>query len=317
MGNCLLCASNSIINRQDSASRTIYNCPRCGVFVVSDVAVPDVMVKADEIAAYLMRRKLSNAKDTVLISYEKSKLDKDYLQLTADRIADLFPGSFAEQMDMALQNMALMSGFPGDEVRLDDLKMAPLFYVRKARLEALTFIIKCMQRADLIEVNYYGSAYFPCGVTVSPKGWERIGALQRHGTVRRMIFSCPPRNGSEMGALFNKTVEKLAEDFGFHLVNNFSERSDAKVTNELTASVKSAAVVVCDLTDHLGGAYYAAGLAAGLRKPCLLTCHVSARKKLQVDESQRSVIFWETQEGLYLELLNAARARDIAIRSEK
>lgn len=309
MGTCLLCESNSISNKQVSASRTIYNCPRCGVFVVSDLAEQDVMGKTDEISAYLMSRKLSNAKDTVLISYDKSKLDKDYLQLTVHQIAELFPKSFSGQMDMALMNLGIMSAYPGYAVKVDDLKMAPLFYVRNSSCDALVFLIKSMQHADLLEVNYYNNAYFPCNVTVSPKGWERISELKKGASGEQILFSCPPRSGGEVGTLFNKAAEKLAEELSFRYISSSLEASEAKVTYALAAAVKSATAVVCDITGHPGEAYYAAGLAAGLGKVCLFTCHGSGKAKLHVDSGQYPVIFWETQEDLHLSLLNALKAR--------
>lgn len=309
MGSCVLCNSNAVINKQESASRTIYNCLNCGVFVISDLQEKEIEKNTNEIAAYLMSRKLRKADDTVLISFEKANLDKDYLQLTVQQIIDLFPKNFTEQMDMTLKNIEKMSRFAGDEVKIENLKIAPLFYVRHKSIEAIVYVIKAMHNAGLLEVNYYNGAYFPCGVTITPKGWDRLFELDQGKAEKNTLFSCSVKKDTDISRQFIKATEKAARNCGFIAANSFSERVGAKVSNELIAGIKAAKIIVCDFTDPMGEIYYAAALAEGLCKLCLLTCHESAKKKLQIDTAQFSVIFWENQEELYLELLSAIKAK--------
>lgn len=175
MEKCILCGTKSICNRQEGASRTIYNCKQCGVFVVSDLVEKEVKEKANEIKSYLMTRNLEGKdSDTVLISYEKSNLDKDYLCMTVNKILAGYPKTFAERMEMALRNIGYMSDFPGHELRIFDIQSAPVFYTQDDNPAALLYMAEALRGEGLVELKYYGGQSLPFGVTISPKGWERL-----------------------------------------------------------------------------------------------------------------------------------------------
>lgn len=308
MDKCLLCDSRAIINRQEGASRTIYNCTRCGVYVISDLVEKEAKNRLDEIESYLITRKLAKKDaDTVLISFEKANLDKDYLQLTVDQIVDLFPETFSEQMDMALQNLGYMSKFPGHEVKVEDIAMAPAFYVRGENQEALLYLMEAMRKAGLVDTKFYGGSVFPFGVKIAPKGWERLENLKAKGT-RKNIFAYSSVAGNKHNAPFNEVLEKIAEECGYHSVLNAKIRADSNVSFELVSGVKSGELIVCDFSEHACAGYYAAAIAHSLGKPCILTCHESSKKNLQFDIYQYHIIFWDKPETLYIELLSTIKA---------
>lgn len=309
MGKCPLCDTNAIINRQESASRTIYNCPNCGVFIVSDLSEKEVVKNRNEIAPFLKRRMLARYSDTVLISFEKANLDKDYLQLTVAQILDEYPKGFKELMELVLENLAAMSEYAGDEVRIDSISQSSIFYTRKANFEAMTFVIRAMQKADLVEVNFYSTSFFPCGLIVSPKGWDILSERESGQKERKVAFVCHPRGVNEMFAQFRKSAQKATQQSGYHMESNITVCVEARVNNEMIAAVKSANLVICDMTEQTGEAFYTAALAHGFGKLCILTCHESARKKLQIDNEQVSVIFWNKPDLLSLELLTAIKAK--------
>lgn len=310
METCVLCSSKAIINRQEGASRTIYNCPKCGMFVVSDLVEKEVKNKTDEIESYLIARKLAKKdSDTVLISFEKANLDKDYLQLTVDKIVDFFPKTFSEQMEMALRNIGYMSGFPGQEVKIYDIQTAPIFYVRGENQDALAYLMESMRQAGLVEIKYYGGSFFPFGVTVAPKGWERLESPEKDKGTRKNIFAHSSSGDNKLNSqFFYSAVERISKECGYNWVGSADLRADTNITFELVSGVKSSELVICDFTEQTGGGYYAAAMAHSLGKACILTCHESAKKKLQFDTNQYRVIFWDRQEMLYLELLSTIKA---------
>lgn len=310
MGQCILCNSKATINTQDNASRTIYNCQNCGVFVVSDLVVPQVKRNSCELAAYFTNRKLADHNEVVLISYEKAKKDKDYLQLTVEQILSHFPKSFSELMDLVLQNLTRMSTYEGEEIKVENLEMFPVFYVKKASYDALSFIIKSMQKFDLIEVNYYGSSFFPCGVIVSPKGWDRVSQMQT-GQISRdtaLVLRSGKEDDDEYSQVFRRVAARAARECGFHVVESNTASSDDKVNHEMIALIKSSGFVISDMSTANGAAYYTAGMAHALDKTNILTCHKNALKKLELDAEQISVLSWKDEDGLYLQILNAIRA---------
>lgn len=278
------------------------------MFVVSDLVVKEIEQKPGEIMAFLTSRRLAKKTDILLISFEKANLDKDYLQMTVEQIVERYPKSFAGQMDMALKNICLMSKFPGFEVKIEDLRTAPCFYVTNEPYEALNFMLKSLWKEELVEVNYFSSKYFPCGVTVTAKGWKRLNELQETAVDDKTLFSCCTANESAVSGAFAKALKKVSAECGFSIVQNAADKAEKKISNELIASIKTSEAIVCDFTGLSGDTYYTAALARGLGKLCVLTCHESAKDKLQIDAGQLSVIFWDKQETLQIELLNALKA---------
>jgi hypothetical protein len=303
--NCILCGSDAIINRQENSSRTIYNCPYCGVYVVSDPEEQRIIAHSAEIAAYLMTRKVRAETDAVLISYKSAKLDKEYLQLTTDQIVGYYPKTFAGQMDMALRNLGKMSRFPGDIIKFEDLKASPRLYVPNKSAEAAFFMLKALREAGLIT---YDQRKFPCEIVVSPKGLERLEALDG-GAGEATLYCCAARDGNPHAPAYEKALERLAEDLGLSLRLFCDDRPDFKAGDALLAGIKAARVVACDFTVPSGGAYYAAAMACGLGKPCACSCHSSAAESLEIDTAQVPVTLWESGEKLRAGLCAAFKAR--------
>ncbi|MCL2035623.1 MAG: hypothetical protein FWG94_12975 [Oscillospiraceae bacterium] len=309
MGNCSLCGASAIVNKQESSSRTIYSCPQCGVFVISDLAEKEAYEHADEIKAFLARRALLKSNDTLLISYEKAKLDKDYLQLTVDRIVDAFPKSHAHQTEMILKNLELLSGFGGDEIEIADLKYSPLFYLKHPSLDALSSVIHEMRESGLIDVNFYNRSFFPCSVSISSKGREKLIKLNEKSVKNRSLLVFVSKSDKQIFNPFLKAVRKAVLDSGVNYALNIPHTgAEDKAGNALISGVKKAKTVICDLTEHSGEAYYVAAFAGALHKTCLLTCNQSAEKELRINADELGVIIWDKEEQLYLELLNALKA---------
>jgi len=310
MDNCILCGASAIVNKQESASRTIFSCPKCGVFVISDLAEKEIHEHTDEIMAFLARRKLLQSDDTLLISFEKANIDKDYLQLTVDQIVGVFPKTFAEQTDMVLKNLELLSNSAGDEIKIEDLKSAPLFFLKKPSLDALSHIIKAMRHAELIDVHFYSRSFFPCGVIISAKGRDRLSALNKDAAKRKSLLVFVSKSDKELFNPFLKAVRKAVHECGGRYALHIPHAgAEDKIGNALISGVNAAKAVICDLSEHSGEAYYVAAFAKARNKICLLTCNQSAEKELRINTDELGVIIWEKQDRLYLELLNALKAK--------
>lgn len=309
MAACILCEANAIANKQENASRTIYSCPNCGVYVVSDVVMDDVLEHAYKIASYMMHRKLSGQEHPVLISYNKTKKDKEYLQLTVEQIVSRFPNSFSKRVDMALDNLGKMSQYGGEEIRISSLEQGPWFYIAKPDLEALSYIITSMHKAELIDVTYYNSMFFPCSVVVSPKGWERIEVMERGENGQKnhacLVFS---RLEEPWSVAMRIAARKVLDDCGFDSAESWTVNADNVVDFALITQIKRSSLVICDLTDGSGETYYAAGLARALGKVTILMCNAAEKAKLRVNANHLHVILWKDNRDLYTELYNMIRA---------
>jgi hypothetical protein len=310
MAKCILCNNKATANVQNNASRTIYNCQSCGVFVVSDLVTDEVKQYAGELAAYFTHRKLEGLSEVVLITFEKANKDKDYSQLTVSQILEQHPNSFSRVTDRILENLSALSHYCGEEIKVEGLDMCPVFYAKKQNYDALSFMIKSMQKFDLIEVNYYGSSFFPCGVVVGPKGWERLAEITEGCAMPDCAFLYLSGNEGPLGDSFRSVARKVAREQGYRAVemgagdHHFSDR----VTLEVLAGVRNARFTVCCLGDAAGSSYYVAGMSRAMGKPTILTCHQSLLKKLKIDPEQLTVLSWTDEKDLYLQIQSAIRA---------
>lgn len=307
MEKCVLCGAKATINVQEKASRIIYNCQNCGVFVLSDLVVGEAKEHRNKLAAYFTNRRLTGCSEVVLVSFDKAKKDKDYLQLTVEQILDQTPQTFSEKMDMVLLNLTFLSAYEGAEIKVEDLGMYPVFYLKESNYDALSFVIKSMQKRNLIEVNYYGGSFFPCGVIVSPLGWDRVSRLQNGltGASNAALFFPGNRDESEV---FSRAARKAARECGYNVVESTLAGGDGRLGLETIAMVKSSRFFVADMTGGDPAAYFAAGMATVLGKPGILTCREDARSRLELDTDQIRVLGWKDEGELYLQILNAIRA---------
>lgn len=310
MGKCILCGGEAVITRQDNSSRSIYNCRLCGVFLLSDLSVKQAEQHAGEIMAFLRGRKLRADEQTVLISFDKANLDKGYLQVTVDQIASLFPKSFDEFIELTLDNLVRMSKYPGYEIKVESVEMAPLFYVRERNLDSLSFVIKELGKLGLIDINYYGATFFPCGVVVSAEGWDKAAGIRspRGGSDGTGLLVLGRRNDESESEL-RAAAEKAMRECDLNPVESLALGAEGRIGNALAAQLRRSALIICDAGGTSPEPYFAAGYAKALRKPVLAVCPVSDRAKLRIDPSLMGVLFWENHTQLYLELLNYIRAQ--------
>lgn len=305
MASCLLCNAKAVTTRQDNSSRTIYNCGTCGVYVVSDLAVRALKKHLPEASAFLRHRKIADQNDTLLISFEKAHLDKSYLQMTVDQLVEQFPQSFSEQVERTLGNLALLSEYPGAEIKVENLDSAPLFYLKAMKLEALSFMIRAMAKQELLEVNYYGSTFFPCGVIVSPKGWDVLSRLELGQKESRPSVLLVYNAASESTAADIKAAaSKAAKESATRLVPCDAVGQESYLGSELAARVRESSYVLVDLSGAQPECYYAMGYAQALKKPLLVTCSEKERKKLKQDATRLGMIFWQDARQLQLEFYN-------------
>ena len=303
MSNCILCNHKSVVNEQESASRTIYNCPFCGIFVVSDLAKRPIKQNAMKISSFLVHRKLCGHNDIVFISFENNRVDKEYLKMTVEQILETYPATFTGRLEAALENLALKSNFPGDEVRVERQEMAPMLYVSHPGPAPFSFVIKSMQKFGWIDVSYFENSCFSCDISITTRGWQHYEEIIRGRKIEPVAFFSLPE--TEDPDKLHKGLIRLCNSSGLRFTYTSVLRSDKKLDNAYIVLLKSARVVVCDLSESGHDSYFIYGMARAMEKPCILTCSEKRKKKLMVDTEQISVIIWDTQES-YIEKVTQA-----------
>lgn len=308
MSKCVLCGEKASVTDQEYASRTIYSCPTCGVFVLSDVVVDSAKEYSNYLAAFFASRKLADNNETVLVSYDKARRDRDYLQLTVDQIVAQFPVSFSEKSQLVLKNLEHLSSYEGEIIRVEGANMCPVFYTRKQSLDALSFVIQSMQKMELLDVTFYSNSFFPCGVTITGKGWDRISLMASEKNLTDRVMVHYYTENEQQQVMYRVAALKALKATGYKMNEGFCSGCRNKIGHELIAQVKNNRFIICDISSPNGAAFYMAGVAKALGRTCILTCHGSKMEDLEVAIDQISVLSWNNEKELELQLINAIHA---------
>jgi hypothetical protein len=307
MPKCILCDGNAVISRQENASRTIYNCPYCGVFVISDPVEKEVKANRYKLASFLVNRHLSGSNDIILISLENTTKDKGYVHMSVDQIVREFPQSVVMRTKLALKNLVNESEYPGAELRIENLSQGPIFYLEKVNFEAMSFSISTLEHKGLITVNYQGSSFFPCTIVVTAEGWDLAAAMETDAAYQDAALIALSGT-SEYAKGYVKTAASVCRSSGYRLLEYPCYNEETKIGHRLFAEVRASRFVVCDVSDASPEVYFVAGMAKALGKTLILTCRAKDRKKLRLETEHTTVLFWEDMVDLDDELSNAIRA---------
>ncbi|MCL2579179.1 MAG: hypothetical protein FWE32_04015 [Oscillospiraceae bacterium] len=312
MDKCLLCSHKVMATQQENSSRTIYNCASCGVYVVSDLATKAVKQNVNQVRAYLQHRRFAKKSDTVFISFNNAKVDKGYLQLTVDQILDEFPKNFTEQMYKSLINLTLISHYPGEEIRVDSLDFSPVFYLSAVNFDALSFVIKAMAKTELIEVNYYGASFFPCGITVGPQGWDLAVQLSKRKseTGSSRVLQLHGLTEKEDADSLRQAAQKAARECGMKLISGDKLSGAGSLSNEIAALIKTSAYVFIDITDAKPEIFFALGYAKALGTPAFLTCSGAKKEEVRAFTGGIGVTYWSEAKQMHDEFYNFLKAAE-------
>jgi hypothetical protein len=294
MSACILCGHKAILTKPESTGRVIYKCDICGVFAVSDLVQDEVHKHKSKIRAFLRHREIIGKNDTVLITFQKAKLDKTYLQVSVEQIISHFPESLNEQIEMSLYNLILLSRYPGYEVKIDK-SAGPTFYLLDDNPMALAYIINAIAEKGLIEIPG-NKTTIPCNIVVSPKGWVCVARHNSQKGARRHLLLIYNR-GAESAGIVEQATENIAQKLNMHLSSSsmFAKESCA-IGSELETKIRVCDIIFADLTGQAPEAYFAAGFARALYKRILVTCHEKDRKKIK--SNHLDIRFWNTEEEL-------------------
>lgn len=309
MSKCILCGANAVINIQDNASRTIYNCPNCSVFVISDIVANEVEAEKGKIAAFLASRKLSGSNDIVLISLENTLTEKNYVHMTVKQIVSEFPDSIARRVELSLRNLVNKSEYPGHEIKIESLRSAPLLYLEKVSFDSMSFALNCLEKKGFVTISHYGasSSFFPCGVVVTPEGWDMAVCSARSAAVRDEAFVSVTA-GKDYTEDYLKAASHSCKICGYDTVDTMSVGSGAVINHSLMAGVRGSRFVICDLSEDDPYSYFIAGMAKAYNKTLILTCRAKDKKKLRLDLSNIGVLLWNESADLSALIGNAIRA---------
>ncbi len=100
----------------------------------------------------------------------------------------------------------------------------------------------------------------------------------------------------EFNALYGEVIKPVCEDFGFECIRGDDVYNNGLIIEDITRSIREAAVVIADVTPNNPNVFYEVGFSHGINKPTIL---LSDRKRdhLPFDVSGFRTLFYDNTIG--------------------
>lgn len=291
---CPVCNTNAIFSGHNSFGYS-YDCPRCGIFSVTDEAKYDVV----EIWAKSgMKKKLA------ILSWRIRNSPR--IKLTTENIPELVNTrvpSFLDRADNILKAIEQKDGYLGRFVQLDESFIAIGTCIDDDELSAILAYLKRTSRIYLLEEAIPAHNHY---LKIEPEGWIHLEKLRAQNTESKQGFIAMWFDEEVSGA--EQAIRYAVEASGFSPLLIKDKEHAGKICDEIIAEIRRSRFLVADFTGHRGGVYFEAGFAMGLGIPVVWTCRKDQIKDLHFDIRQYNCIDWESEPDLQSRLKNRIMA---------
>jgi len=301
-----ICTDAQKDGRRDT---TIFNCPTCGEYEISNPALRDMknISREDKVklSSYLRERHLRGEPTILLLGEMSPGALYDKPVTTIDEIIrERFPSLVGERLNRILQNIHRKSTYPGEKVRFATGRDYPVFFAEND--QAMIFLAKTLQEKGWISCSLAMGAV---DVTLTEAGWNRIAELEKGGarTESKQVFVAMWFDASLNNA-WKHGFSKACEATGHKALRVDLKEHNDKICDAIVAEIRKSRFVVADFTGHRGGVYFEAGFALGLGIPVIWTCKKDELPKTHFDTRQYNHIDWENEEDLFIRLKNRIEA---------
>ena len=156
--------------------------------------------------------------------------------------------------------------------------------------DGLQWLLQQIQQEGLFTVS--DGAHIHIDLTM--KGWNVYHRLKRKEEESRTAFMAMKFGDKELDDLVDRHFRPAVEQAGFLLRVLTDGQPAGHIDNQIRARIRTAALVVADLTHDNNGAYFEAGFAEGLGLPVIYTCEAEKfkAKKTHFDTNHLVTIPW-------------------------
>src|SRR5690606_9512644 len=197
-----------------------------------------------------------------------------------------------------LDYLANRSTRPGDKVEIEH-DIWPMFDAVDSG--EVTYLLNTLaERGHIVETT--GSRW-----QVTAKGWEALEPAAPGGVPGScfVAMSFDPALNSAFDSGIRPAVE---DDCGMRVVRVDRVEHNGIVNDLILASIRSAQLVVADVTQQRSGVYFEAGFALGLGRTVIWTCRDDDLQNVHFDTRQYSHVVWQNPEDLRQRLANRIKA---------
>lgn len=269
MTHCVLCGLN------DAKKETLYNsdgatfeCSACGVYVVDGLWIAAKMHAAVDSAKL---RRLCGVVRADTDDHGRCRehiTNKTYESILARHQE---PATPLAQMERFILLAAERAEFVGaNSVFESEAALARRIYFDDRKPEALTAFLSSIHRVGYIGDYSIGATPFHCTLTLD--GWRLAESLRTKQRQSDKAF---------VAMWFHPALDQVFDDgfapalyaCGYNAYRVDRDEHNNRIDDRIIANIRSASLVVADLTGMRPNVFYEAGFAHGLGTQLLLTCN--------------------------------------------
>jgi hypothetical protein len=292
MANCIVCNTPNV-KRQQGADIALFDCDRCGSFVLSGTSEQVLPHQLDE--APLRRSLMSHTLRRMQRPDQKHRHKIESDELPSFWRQDRLPTP-QQQSD----NLILWMG---------DNQPAPFEYAESSPTSLAAYLgLQISGSGDSGGLGWLFSQleekkFFrhidrsggKLGLQLTLEGWQRYEELRKTIVHSRTAFMAMKFGDKELARVFADCFKPAVARSGFDLRLITDEQPAGLIDNQLRAAILSCRFLISDLTHGNQGAYWEAGFAEGLNLPVIYTCSATkwAESKTHFDTNHMVTIIWD------------------------
>lgn len=295
---CALCATECDSQLTGRYDVRFFDCPKCGMFGITHIlevntrSEDEARLKAAMLAS---ERHIRTSKPFVL-SDRYSGVRDDTVWIPFEEFLSRFPNTVYEMIERALLNLAAMTSYPSDKIRVTDGDML-LFFAKD--INGMLYTLRQMEEMGWIAKT----SEFPDEFTIEAKGWLKVDELtKKPGKSAPQAFVAMWFDES-MQEIFEKGIRPAVEEAGkIRCVRIDQIEHNNKICDQIVAEIRRSRFVIADFTGNRGGVYFEAGLAQGMGLPVIWIVKEDHLKDVHFDTRQYNHIVYQKSEDLYEKL---------------
>lgn len=297
---CPLCLFKDDVKIGFDFDRHLYvcRCPVCGNFSISEFAVDDRILDAQDNKLAVARAVLSHQ------VRQATDAGRDWPELLEDWLIAFVANNPA--LPSIAQQASNVIRYVGDRIRLngEELEDFPISFGSIVGSISRDFALKIarqLQKQGYLEAELAGGFDSPhelIDVDLTLAGWERYEAEQLGKLSSQYGFLALKFGDAVLDPLVDKVMKPAVKSIGYDLLDMRDVSRAGVIDNLLRMQIRDAAFVLVDLTHDNSGAYWEAGYAEGLGKPVLYICEKGKFEaaKTHFDTNHCTTILWHADE---------------------
>ena len=251
----------------DATGVTLIVCPICGKFRFSldgKHYLTGLQKTAD-----VRRYKISHVTRSIAeraFGKRDNSFSPVYSSTDFEKMLDQQDPSVQQKLQMLLNYVGSLSGFPGEFVELDFELDFPVLAARNK--DEVIFYAKSLQERMLLSLGEEGALRRKC--SLSANGWLELEKLAASGAESSNAFVAMWFDSSRQP--FETAINKAVTNAGYLPVRIDRVEHLNRIDDEILTRIRQSKFLIADFTGQRNGVYFEAGFVLGLGRPVIWVC---------------------------------------------